>query len=83
MQNHRRLPADAVRQWLVGHREAQVVIERERRDWLVTLGQDEALRIYLELASLPRPKCAAETVSPVLLAMRRAIERRNRVGSGE
>ncbi len=70
------VPADAFRQWLAGQRMADKVVEEERHRWLAQLDQETALRLYLELVSLPGARPRERTPSPVLAAMRQAIARK-------
>ncbi|MCL5284053.1 MAG: hypothetical protein M1330_05025 [Armatimonadetes bacterium] len=70
-----RLNADAVRKWLEGQEAAQAVIEEERRRWLVNLGEEEALRIYLSLKEIPTNEVKGP--SPVLMSMRQILARKS------
>ena len=70
----RALDGQAVRQWLSGQRAAAERIETERAAFFAFLSPERSLQIYLELWSLCGGKCS-ETLSPLLLAMRRALSR--------
>ncbi len=73
----RSIPADAFRRWFSGQRAAAEVIAEERRRWLTRLDRETALRLYLELVSLPGSDRRETAPSPVLAAMRQATSRKS------
>jgi hypothetical protein len=70
-----KLNRDAVQNWLKGQREAQKVIERERREELRKRTPEESLRIYLELKEASPDDPNRTDISPVLWAMRQAAKK--------
>lgn len=69
------LDHDAVRAWVRGQEAAQSIIEEERRQRLRDLDPEASLRLYMALLSFPSPRRRWTEPSPVLMAMRKAVER--------
>jgi len=75
----RGLDPEAVRQWLTNQEAAGRIIEEERERWLAQLDEGEAEQLYRDLVSLPQAEKREKEPSPVLLAMRRCLERLERL----
>lgn len=69
------LDPDAVRAWVRGQEAAQSVIDQERRQRLQGLDPEASLLLYMALLGFPSPGRPRAEPSPVLMAMRKAIER--------
>ena len=73
-----RLCRSEIQRWLAGQRESEKVIEKERVQSLLNRSPEEAWTIYLSLTEneLRNPPDPSEP-SYVLMAMRRAMDRRS------
>lgn len=69
-----------VRTWLKGHRIAAEQIDRERVRFLHGLTPREALEVYLNSCGAPAGIEARKEPSPLLMAMRHALDKR--IGRG-
>lgn len=69
------LDPDAVRAWVRGQEAVQSVIEEQRRQRLRTLNAEASLLLYMALLGFPSPGRPRTEPSPVLMAMRKAVER--------
>lgn len=71
------LPKEAVRLWIKGQEAAQEAIRKERTRYLLELTGQEALGTYSEIW-ICRNRELPLIPSPVLISMRRAIEKMER-----
>jgi len=74
------LDGQVVRDWLAGQRAAAERIAAERVRFLLALTPERSLQTYLELWNL-RAGEQLRPLSPLLLAMRRALARLAELGS--
>ena len=75
MATQNRLDRTAVIHWLQDQQAAAIKMEEERTQFLLSLTTGKALAIYVALPRSEMPPEAAEP-SPLLRAMRRALQRK-------
>jgi hypothetical protein len=64
-----------IQEWLRGQRAAEQRVERERAEFLLNLTPAEALRLYESSSAVQDSNLHREEPSPLLMAMRRLLER--------
>ena len=70
-----KLDTKEVREWLSGQRAAAERVRAEHVSFLLSLTQERSLELYLDLASQSSRR---KTPSPLLVAMRQALARREK-----